>query len=113
MNYDFFLLITVKQKWQLLIIDVLVSFQLVVPLSVRASEFFFPCRRQKRKEIICEKHIHSLESYAVKGNELITSHSDGGKNVTWPRTDSRSPGVGNGNQLLAWEVPWTEEAVRL
>ena len=49
MNYDFFLLITVKQKWQFLIIDVLVSFQLVVPLPVRASEFFFSMQKAEEK----------------------------------------------------------------
>ena len=51
MNYDLFLLITVKQKWQFLMVDILVSFCLVVPLSVRASEFFFfhaEGRREKR-----------------------------------------------------------------
>ena len=25
----------------------------------------------------------------------------------------RSPGVGNGNPLLAWRIPWTEEPGRL
>ena len=51
MNYDLFFLITVKQKWQFLMVDILVSFRLVVPLSVRASEFFFfhaEGRREKR-----------------------------------------------------------------
>ena len=49
MNYDLFFLITVKQKWQFLMVDILVSFRLVVPLSVRASEFIFFMQKAEEK----------------------------------------------------------------
>ena len=109
MNYDLFFLITVKQKWQFLMVDILVSFRLVVPLSVRASEFFFfSCRRQKRKEIICEKHIHSLESYSKwKWTHHFNSPMGGKKNpmathrfkIPWTRKRQSTPCT------LTWKTP--------
>ena len=61
--------------------------------------FFFSFRRQKRKEIICEKHIHSLESYSKWKWTHHFNSPMGGKKIPWPRIDSRSPGLGNGNQI--------------
>ena len=81
-------------------VDILVSFCLVVPLSVRASEFFFFHAEGRREKRLYVKNTSTVQNLTVNENELITSTVQWGeKKIPWPRIDSRYPGLGNGNQI--------------